>query len=354
MNETNKNFISIVFSLSVIALAMMVAHRFFLPLAWAAVMCIATWPLYQRVLPALGNRPIPAALLMTVAAVALFVVPAAIGLWQASRQAPAMAAYVAEANSKGLAPPELLHSLPWVGGYLHDWWEATLAQPHGLAHLISSSHFARFQSASDILKTLGAILAHRVFDFGFAFLCLFFFYKDGRTLQRQITAIGGRNIGRRRWQRYARSVPVAVRATVNGLVLVGLGEGILIGVGYAVAGLSSPALWGALTGILAIIPFGAPVAYGAAAIVLAADGQNAAALGVAAWGSVVLFVADHFIRPILIGNATRLPFLAVLFGIFGGIEVFGLVGLFLGPVVMVLFVVLWEESEQMEQARDPE
>ena len=109
------------------------------------------------------------------------------------------------------------------------------------------------------------------------------------------------------------------------------------------AGLSSPALWGAVTGILAIIPFGAPVAFLAAAGVLAVSGSVAGAVAVAAWGMVALFVADHFVRPGMIGNATRLPFLAVLFGILGGVETLGLVGLFIGPVVMVLFVTLWYE-----------
>ena len=63
----------------------------------------------------------------------------------------------------------------------------------------------------------------------------------------------------------------------------------------------------------------------------------------AVWGTVVLFVADHFIRPRLIGEATRMPFLLVLFGIFGGVEAFGLVGLFAGPAVMALFITLWRE-----------
>lgn len=114
----------------------------------------------------------------------------------------------------------------------------------------------------------------------------------------------------------------------------------LIGIGYSFSGISSPALWAALTGVLAILPFGAPVAFLSAAAMFASEENSSAAIGIAAWGSIVVFIADHFIRPVIIGNATRLPFLAVLFGIFGGLETFGLVGLFIGPVLMVLFITL--------------
>lgn len=348
MEARYRNLLSIVFSLAVIALAAFVMQRFFLPLAWAAILCIAAWPLYRRLLQALGNRPVPAALLLTLAIAAVFVIPALFGIRQAVEQAPNLAAYIANANDKGIPPPQMLSRIPKLGSYIHDWWLATLAQPHGLAHLVSGHAAGRMHSASEIMRLSGARLFHRLIDFGFALLSLFFFFKDGDALQRQLTGIGTRWFGERRWQRYAERVPTAIRGTVNGLVLVGLGEGVLIGIGYAVAGLPSPALWGAATGFLAIIPFGAPLVYLIAAAMLAVTGKVTAAIGVAAWGSVVLFIADHFIRPKMIGDATRLPFLAVLFGILGGVETLGLVGLFIGPVVMVLFITLWHEAKSPE------
>ena len=66
---------------------------------------------------------------------------------------------------------------------------------------------------------------------------------------------------------------------------------------------------------------------------------------------MVLFIADHFVRPTMIGSATKLPFLAVLFGILGGVETMGLVGLFIGPVVMTLFVTLWHEEDLFRRSR---
>jgi len=344
MNESQRDILSAGFSLTLIALAAFVTHRFFLPLIWAGILCVATWPMYLRLRARMGQREVLAAAVLTLICAAGFIAPLLLGVTQAARQAPEMANFVATANNDGIPVPAFLQSLPMVGGAISDWWQATLSQPHGLAHLLADHELGGFHSARDMLKVAGAGFLHRAMDFALAILCLFFFYKDGEALTRQITAIGSHCFGQQRWERYAHKVPTAIRATVNGLVLVGLAEGVLIGIGYALAGLSSAALWGAVTGILAIIPFGAPLAFVSAAAVLALNGSVAGAVAVAVWGTVVLFIADHFVRPSMIGNATRLPFLAVLFGILGGVETLGLVGLFIGPVVMVLFVTLWYEA----------
>ena len=83
-----------------------------------------------------------------------------------------------------------------------------------------------------------------------------------------------------------------------------------------------------------------------------AIGSTGAAIGVVAFGLVVVFIADHFVRPFLIGGAARLPFLWVLLGILGGIETFGLLGLFLGPVVMAALISLWRDWTEPAAAID--
>jgi predicted PurR-regulated permease PerM len=192
---------------------------------------------------------------------------------------------------------------------------------------------------------------HRAIDVVFAFLCLFFFYKDGPALLSQTEAIGHHLIGDKRWSLYSTKVPIAIRATVNGLVLVGLAEGLLLGIAYEFANVPSAVLWAAATGVLAIIPFGAPLAFGAVAALLLFGGNTVGAVVIVVWGAIVLFVADHFVRPSMIGNATKLPFLAVLLGILGGVETLGLIGLFVGPVVITLFVTLWHEEKQFEKTK---
>ncbi|MDL2355449.1 MAG: AI-2E family transporter [Pseudomonadota bacterium] len=345
MSETQRDVLSACFTLAIIIFAAFVTQRFFLPLVWAGILCIATWPLFAWALRVCGGRAIAAALIATAISALIFVAPLAIGIAEAAHQAPALAALVANANNSGLAAPAWLARVPMAGPAIFDWWSSTLGQPHGLSHLLQDGSVGRLHTASEVLRSFGATLLHRMIDVAFAFLALFFFYKDGPALVRQLDAIGSHCVGRARWQLYATKVPTAIRATVNGLVLVGLAEGVLLGIVYQVAGMPSAVLWAAATGVLAIIPFGAPLAFLCVAGLLAANGATGAAIGVTVAGVVVLFIADHFVRPTIIGNATKLPFLAVLLGILGGVETLGLIGLFIGPVVMTLFVTLWHEEK---------
>ena len=101
-------------------------------------------------------------------------------------------------------------------------------------------------------------------------------------------------------------------------MLVGLGEGLALGVVYLIAGVPHPTVFGALTALAAMIPGGALVLIALAALVKLATGSALAAGAVFAIGGIITFAADHFIRPVLIGGATRLPFIWVLLGILGG------------------------------------
>ena len=331
------------FSVCVVLLAAYVARDFLVPVLWAAILAIATWRLYLRLRLSLGKHNVLASALATLIVATVFLAPLVAALRELSRLAPEAAVVISNANAQGVPAPAILGRIPLAGAAIQSWWTNTLALPHGLAHLFSGLPIKNLGGAGDLLKIYGARAFHGMIHFGFTILCLFFLYLNGLILRAQIAAMGARYLGAERWTRYARNVVLAIQSTVNGLVLVGLGEGVLIGVSYWIAGLPSPIVWAALTSALAIIPFGAPLAYLAAALFLATSGNASGAVGVAVWGTVVLFVADHFIRPRLIGEATRMPFLLVLFGIFGGVEAFGLVGLFAGPAVMALFITLWRE-----------
>ncbi len=183
---------------------------------------------------------------------------------------------------------------------------------------------------------------HRLITFGFTLLTLFFLFRDGALFGRKLLRLSDRLLGPD-GERIGRHMVQAILATVNGLVLVGLGEGAVMGLAYSLAGLPHPFSIAALTGVLAVIPFGAPIAFGAAALYLTAMGHLFGGIAVLVTGLVVVLVADHFIRPVIIGGAARLPFLWVLLGILGGLETFGIIGLFLGPAIMAALISLWRD-----------
>jgi predicted PurR-regulated permease PerM len=139
------------------------------------------------------------------------------------------------------------------------------------------------------------------------------------------------------------NMTATVRETVNGSLLIALGEGIAFGIAYAVCGLPHPALLGALTGVLAIVPFGAPAVISIVALILFIQSSPIAAIGLVIFGALVIFAGDHALRPLLIGGAARLPFIWILLGIFGGTSAFGLVGLFLGPAIVAAIIALWRD-----------
>ena len=119
------------------------------------------------------------------------------------------------------------------------------------------------------------------------------------------------------------------------------------GIVYFAAGLPSPALMGVITAVAAVIPFAAPVVYAFAGLYLWAVGNTVGGIVIIVSGSVIVFIADHFLRPVLIGGAIRLPFLLVLLGLLGGLETFGFLGLFLGPAIMAALVALWRDWTEM-------
>ncbi|MDO9711298.1 AI-2E family transporter [Paracraurococcus lichenis] len=316
-------------------------HGFLPALAWGGILAIATWPLYRRTRqrwPRHGHDILWPAL-FTAAIALLVLLPLGLMAIQAGREAGSLLAWLQQAERSGLPVPAWIATLPFGAAQASAWWQETLADPGGAGELLARLNGPEVLSLG---RQLGADLLHRAVLFGFAILTLFFLFRDGDRLAAQLLHLARRSFGPS-GERVARQMVASVHGTVDGLVLVGLGEGALLGIAYAVAGVPHPTLLGALTALAAMIPFGAPLVFGAAALVLLAQGAATAAAAIFGFGMVVVFVADHAVRPALIGGATRLPFLLVLLGILGGVETWGLLGLFLGPAIMAALVLLWEE-----------
>jgi predicted PurR-regulated permease PerM len=187
---------------------------------------------------------------------------------------------------------------------------------------------------------VGVQLLRRLSTLVFTLLTLYFVYLNRDSLERDVPRVGRRLFGPTVEGLMTRATE-AIRATVDGIVLVAVAEGAIMAGVYAIAGAPHPILFGAITGIFAMIPFAAPVVFAAVALVLASQNAVGAAVGVLISGGVVLFIADHFVRPVIIGEGAKLPFLWVLLGILGGVESFGLVGIFLGPALMASLVAVW-------------
>jgi predicted PurR-regulated permease PerM len=325
---------------ALVALGLWILWDFVPALAWATVFAVATWPLYTRFVQFVhGDRhpSVLAPLAFTILVGLVFLVPLALATLELGREALFVARFLPSIDETGLPVPAWLAEIPRLGPYVATWWQANLADPHAATALLG-----RLDRGVMIewIQTLGRQLARRSTVLIFTLLSLFFLYRDGRGLVSDLEALTVRLVGPQ-GRRVGIQMVQAVRGTVNGLVLVGLAEGVVLGFAYVLLGLPH-----------AMIPFGAPVIFGVGALVLLSQSGVVSAIILLVIGAVVVFVADHFVRPVLIGGAVKLPFLWVLLGILGGLEGFGLLGLFLGPTVMAALIALWREW--IVAAREPE
>lgn len=349
MNANHKELISIGLTVGIVGFAIFIIHRFIPSLVWAGIIVIATYPLYKHWRRLFGAKHNVAALLFTLILVFILIIPFS---WLVSvlvQESQLFINYLQLINREGGQAPAFIQQIPFVGHEVVTYWDKNIGHPGSLKYLLSNLPLS-LAPASYYLKLVGANLAHRSFQVGFTLLSLFFFYRDGDALFQQINHVGEFCLGAR-WFRYADRLPAALRATVNGTIAVGIGVGVLMGACYALIDFPAPTLMGFITSFAAMIPFIVPIVFGIIAAILFFNGSLIAAIVVIVWGTLVMFVADHFVKPVLIGGATQLPFLAVLFGILGGVETLGLLGLFVGPIVMVLFVTLWYESQGTVQPR---
>ena len=133
------------------------------------------------------------------------------------------------------------------------------------------------------------------------------------------------------------------RATIKGSLVIGLLQGGLAGLSFAVFGVPGAAFWATVMAVLSIVPaLGTGLVWVPAVVWLLATGQIAAGISVGLWCGLVVGTVDNFLRPRLVGRDARLPDLLILLGTFGGILFFGAVGFILGPIVAALFVTVWE------------
>ncbi len=331
----------LILATALVSLGLWILHRYLAALGWAAVLAIALWPVHRRLVRALGGRGqrIFAPLVFTLVVGLVFIVPFVYAAVEVARETHVLVQYLVDAQRTGIPVPGWISELPGIGYPLEEWWRTNLSDPKAAEQLLGRI-YARVPAES--AREVGGQIIHRLILFGFTMLTLFFLLRDGNALTHRLIGLSDRVLGAQ-GERVGRHVVQAVLGTVNGLVLVGLGEGIVLGIAYILAGLPHAVSMAVLTGILAVIPFGAPIAFGAAALYLAAAGSTAAGIAILGTGLVVVFVADHFIRPVLIGGAIRLPFLWVLLGILGGLETFGVLGLFIGPAVMAALISLWRD-----------
>ena len=331
----------VVLALVLFGLGAWTASAFLPALIWATILAVALWPLYLKFAARFssGHSSLAAFIFTAIVALVLFT-PLSLAIYQIAQQGDVLVRWLKQASESGVEVPDWVARLPLVAETLQTWWRANLSDPKAAAAWLQT---VNADNASELFKTFGSQLLHRLFLLLFSLLTLFFLLRNGRAVTSRFLETCDRLIGNP-GEGLVEKMVEATRGTVNGTILVAVGEGLLIGVGFLVAGVPTPVMFTIITIAFAMLPFGAWLAFTAAALVLVSgEGSAFAAAGVFLWGAIVMLAGDHFVWPTLVGGSARLPFLLAFVGIFGGIAAFGLFGLFLGPVIMAALLTVWRE-----------
>jgi len=323
----------------ILLLAAWVSRSFLTPLAWAAVLAVSLWPLYRRMLERGPSHPTSAALVLTLGTGLVVMLPLALAIGAAAQESQTALQWLGQAQRTGLPPPPWLASLPLVGARANTAWQQHVGSPQAANNLIQGLNAG---AVFGWTRTIGGEVARGSMLFLITLLALFGMLRQGDRLGAQAEAVATRVLGTF-GGKFLERLAAAVRGTVSGTVLVSVAEGSLIGLGYWIAGVPRPLLFAILTIAFAMVPFGAWIAFGVATAILLVQGHVVAGALLFAFGVAVMTVGDNVVQPRVIGSAVRLPFLLALVGTFGGLETFGLVGLFLGPVIMAALMLAWQQ-----------
>lgn len=317
-------------------------YGFLVPVLAALVIGFATWPLYREILRRVGGNTTIAATIAIIFIVTFLVLPIVLSAIYTIGEIREWFAWAVHANREGAPTPQWILALPVVGPWLDEQWTQYIGSPGSiseLAQVVSGAHIGNIYRA---VLAAGGGAFHLILTLLFMLIALFFVYRDGAKFVRQIDLLGERILPNR-WERISRVVPATISSTVMGMTLIAIGEGIVLGVAYWIAGVPSAVTLGVITGVMALVPGGAPLSFSLVSIYLVASGSHFAGIALAVWGTVELFIVDKTLRPKLVGGPIKLPFLPTFFGLVGGVKTMGFLGLFIGPVLMAIMVAIWRE-----------
>jgi predicted PurR-regulated permease PerM len=314
------------------------------PMAWAAFLAFLLYPLNLRLRRRLSGSGVAAGVLTLLAPIIILLPLSAISIdfvAQASALMQRLQKSAAELDIKSLSD---LQQFPWIAR-INVWLEAHagISAEQIQSWLVSGTREILTRAASlgggFFLGALGSLLGFAIMLF-----LLFFFLRDGDALllrARRLIPLDEERKGR-----LFRQLSDVTRAIVVGTSVTALLQGALIGIGFTIASLPSPVVFGVLAALLSMLPVGgAAFVWGPAAIWLFVDGRWGFGIFMLAWGFLSAGM-DNVLRPILISGRAKISALAVFIGVLGGIPAFGAIGIIGGPVVLSLVLALIEFAEE--------
>lgn len=335
----------------------LIFQPFLFPVLWAALLAHLTYPLHVRLTSFVRGREIVSASCLTLLVLALVVLPISMMGVLLAREASTAEQTIREWISSGALQklPEQLGTWPVIGGLLQRVSGGVLLTPDSLEQgLLSAATFlSRFflDQVGDLLKNAFLLVT----DFFLMLFALFFLFKDGKQWLASLQEVIPLDASHK--QRIIDRMDQTVRAVVKGIGLTAIVQGLVAGLAYMVLGMPFPVVLTAVTVMLAPLPFGGTaLVWGPVALYFLMVGTLWKAVAMTAWGIGVVVMIDQFLRPWLIGQAAQIPVLFLVFSVLGGLALYGLIGLFVGPVLVGLLMTtiqIYREEYQNAETAPP-
>jgi predicted PurR-regulated permease PerM len=329
----------------------LVLYPFFSALLWAGILVFTTWPVAEwlRINARLGH--VGAAICMVALTAVIILLPLALAVPGGATDVDHLHTVIDNALGSGLPnAPRWVFTVPVVGPSLGGLWDSWAADITALGEFLRPYFGILLEGGLSLL--LG--IAHGVILFGLALFIAFFFYLYGEPLSSRLRLIAQRIAGARA-NRLITVTGATVRGVVYGILGTAVVQGILTSLGLWMTGVPRPVLLGVVAGFLAVLPIGAPLVWIPAAVWLLTIGHVTRGILLAIYGVVAVSGADHLIRPWFISRGAQLPFLLTVLGVLGGALAFGLLGIFLGPVLLGIGFTLvneWALAAEPRAERD--
>lgn len=332
--------ITTIFLLAMTAVALYFSYLLFqpflMPILSAVVIAVVFFPIHANIQRTLRS-PNLAALLSTIIVILLVVVPTVAVILAIKSEVTGLVTLIKEKSTEsGGMSPFLNHLLErptqWIGRYVD------------LSHFdLRAAVLERLQDLSAFLVAEGWMLVGGLTSFilnsSITLFTLFFLFREGRSTRRRVAAI--LPLSAEQIEKLFGGIENTIIGTVYGGLVVAAVQGALTGLALWVFGIPSPVLWGVVAAFFALLPLiGTAIVWAPAAIFLLATGHWIQAILLVGWGAFVVGTIDNILRPYLISGRVQMHTLLIFFAVFGGVNVFGFLGLFIGPVILAVAITL--------------
>jgi predicted PurR-regulated permease PerM len=336
LSRMNTKRSTLIFLLALTSVSLFLCYLLFkpfiTPLLLATVIAIVFYPVHARVQRRIRRTSL-AALITTLLVILVFVAPAALVLFGVKRELADLYALLDQKSSESGGFSEFLSGLldrpmAWIGRYVD------VSEIDARAELVN-----RLKDLSAVLVSRGWMIVGGLGSFilnsAIALFTLFFLFREGRALRRRVAVL--LPLSSAQVEKLFNGIENTVLGTVYGGLIVAAVQGARVGIALWVLGLDSPLFWGLVAALFALLPLvGTAVVWVPAAIYLVASGSWLKGLILVVWGALVVGTVDNILRPILIRGRVQMHPLLIFFSVFGGVSVFGFLGLFIGPVILAL------------------